>query len=88
MCCRCLCGGRSSFGTFFSFFFFPHPLTCRLHSLELGAGGGLVGLAVASGCEISKPLIMTDQQEMFSLMRHNIELNEQQSMVKPAILNW
>jgi protein N-lysine methyltransferase METTL21A len=47
-----------------------------------------VGLAVARGCEIQKPLIITDQLEMFSLMGHNIELNEMQGQVKAAILNW
>ncbi|KAI1851025.1 hypothetical protein JX265_004557 [Neoarthrinium moseri] len=56
--------------------------------LELGAGGGLVGLAVASGCELENPLYITDQLEMFSLMGHNIELNELQGRVKAAILNW
>ncbi|KAK6076119.1 Protein-lysine N-methyltransferase EFM6 [Seiridium cupressi] len=56
--------------------------------LELGAGGGLVGLAVARGCEIRKPLLITDQLEMYSLMGHNIELNELQGRVKAAILNW
>ncbi|KAF3006145.1 hypothetical protein G7054_g4713 [Neopestalotiopsis clavispora] len=56
--------------------------------LELGAGGGLVGLAVARGCEVQQPLVITDQLEMFSLMGHNIELNQMQGQVKPAILNW
>jgi protein N-lysine methyltransferase METTL21A len=56
--------------------------------LELGAGGGLVGLAVASGCEIEKPVLITDQLEMFSLMEHNIELNGQLGKVNAAILNW
>ncbi|KAL2757928.1 hypothetical protein ACRALDRAFT_1074753 [Sodiomyces alcalophilus JCM 7366] len=58
--------------------------------LELGAGGGLVGLAVASECPLQHqtPLLLTDQVEMFSLMKHNIALNNLQDRVKPMILNW
>ncbi|KAI0012307.1 putative methyltransferase-domain-containing protein [Xylariaceae sp. FL0662B] len=56
--------------------------------LELGAGGGLVGLAVASGCSIAKPLYITDQVEMHSLMEHNIGLNDLGAKVKAAVLNW
>lgn len=58
--------------------------------MELGAGGGLVGLAVASGCPLQNqsPLLLTDQAEMFSLMKHNIALNNLQDRVKPMILNW
>ncbi|KAI1085275.1 hypothetical protein F5B20DRAFT_521635 [Whalleya microplaca] len=57
-------------------------------SLELGAGGGLVGLAVASGCSIANPLYITDQVEMHSLMEHNIGLNDLGAKVKAAVLNW
>ncbi|KAI8950704.1 putative methyltransferase-domain-containing protein [Xylaria longipes] len=59
--------------------------------LELGAGGGLVGLAVARGCELGEnhpPLYITDQMEMFSLMRHNIALNELEGKVEALLLNW
>ncbi|KAI1332689.1 putative methyltransferase-domain-containing protein [Xylariaceae sp. FL0255] len=60
--------------------------------LELGAGGGLVGLAVAKGCELGgeghPPLLITDQQEMFSLMKHNIALNELEKKVEAELLNW
>ncbi|CAN8106250.1 unnamed protein product [Discula destructiva] len=58
--------------------------------LEIGAGGGLVGLAVAKGCAVSKsqPLYVTDQLEMLSLMEHNIALNEVKGRVKPMVLNW
>ncbi|KAF3058435.1 putative protein N-methyltransferase YNL024C [Daldinia childiae] len=56
--------------------------------LELGAGGGLVGLAVAKGCTIGNPLYITDQLEMHSLMEHNISLNELEGQAKAAILNW
>lgn len=56
--------------------------------LELGAGGGLVGLAVASGCAIERPLYVTDQLEMFELMKKNIALNGLDVKAEAAILNW
>jgi len=57
--------------------------------LELGAGGGLVGLAVARGCKINnQPLLITDQAEMLSLMRLNIALNDLELTVQPSVLNW
>ncbi|KAI0522007.1 putative methyltransferase-domain-containing protein [Xylaria bambusicola] len=61
--------------------------------LELGAGGGLVGLAVARGCDLGggenyPPLCITDQTEMFSLMRHNIALNKLEGKVEAKLLNW
>ncbi|KAF6839602.1 hypothetical protein CPLU01_01739 [Colletotrichum plurivorum] len=57
--------------------------------LELGAGGGLVGLAVALGCELQQtPLYLTDQDEMFELMGRNTKLNNLEDQVKPMILNW
>lgn len=56
--------------------------------LELGAGGGLVGLAVASGCAIERPLYVTDQLEMFELMKKNIALNGLNIKAQAAILNW
>ncbi|KAK5104113.1 Protein-lysine N-methyltransferase efm6 [Lithohypha guttulata] len=45
--------------------------------LEIGAGGGLVGLAVASGCLVDndKKLLVTDQIPMLSLMQKNVALN-------------
>lgn len=58
------------------------------HRLEIGAGGGLVGLAVAKGCDLRQPLYITDQLEMLSLMGHNVVLNEMEGQVKPLILNW
>jgi protein N-lysine methyltransferase METTL21A len=57
-------------------------------SLELGAGGGLVGLAVARGCNVRSPVLVTDQQEMFELMEHNIVKNDLGRKAKAAILNW
>lgn len=56
--------------------------------LEIGAGGGLVGLAVANGCSLSQPLHITDQLEMLTLMGHNVVLNNAQGRVKPSILSW
>lgn len=70
-----------------------HLLTvpiCERCSLEIGAGGGLVGLAVAKGCVVNphQPMYITDQLEMLSLMQHNVRLNEVEGRVKPLILNW
>lgn len=58
--------------------------------LEIGAGGGLVGLAVAKGCAVSQsqPVYVTDQLEMLSLMQHNVVLNGVEGRVKPMVLNW
>ncbi|KAK3360195.1 putative methyltransferase-domain-containing protein [Lasiosphaeria hispida] len=56
--------------------------------LELGAGGGIVSLAVAKGCRLNSPLYMTDQPEMELLMKHNITLNGLEGKVLPKILSW
>ncbi|KAI9811592.1 MAG: hypothetical protein M1827_005341 [Pycnora praestabilis] len=56
--------------------------------LELGAGGGLVGLAVALGCNIDQPLYITDQRNMLALMQQNVALNGLQERVIPKILGW
>jgi tRNA1(Val) A37 N6-methylase TrmN6 len=56
--------------------------------LELGAGGGLIGLAVALECPLRNPLLVTDQLEMYELMQHNIELNNLQDKAKAMVLNW
>ncbi|KAH7350856.1 putative methyltransferase-domain-containing protein [Rhexocercosporidium sp. MPI-PUGE-AT-0058] len=56
--------------------------------LELGAGGGLVGLGVAMGCKLDHTLYISDQENMVELMRKNIELNGLQSRVKELVLNW
>ncbi|PYH97746.1 hypothetical protein BO71DRAFT_317855 [Aspergillus ellipticus CBS 707.79] len=57
--------------------------------VELGAGGGLVGLAVASGCHIgSQPVYITDQTPMLPLMETNIKLNGLSSIAAAAVLNW
>jgi len=58
--------------------------------LEIGAGGGLVGLAVASGCLISdgEKLLVTDQIPMLSLMEKNIALNALESKVRALVYDW
>ena len=55
---------------------------------ELGAGGGLVGLAVAKGCRLDNALAITDQEGMLSLMQHNIQHNGLDGRVEPSVLNW
>ncbi|KAF2490721.1 hypothetical protein BU16DRAFT_621432 [Lophium mytilinum] len=56
--------------------------------VELGAGGGLVGLAVAIGSQIDQPLLITDQKPMFALMEQNIVLNGLEAKAKAAIYDW
>lgn len=58
-------------------------------SVELGAGGGLVGLAVAKGCELDAPLYITDQAPMIPLIEENIRLNKlSDSPARAALLDW
>ncbi|KAI4630563.1 hypothetical protein J4E80_001501 [Alternaria sp. BMP 0032] len=56
--------------------------------VELGAGGGLVGLAVAIGCKVDTTLHITDQEPMFELMKRNITLNDLASRVSASIYDW
>ncbi|KAH8693111.1 putative methyltransferase-domain-containing protein, partial [Talaromyces proteolyticus] len=56
--------------------------------VELGAGGGLVGLAVAQGCNTNMPIYITDQVPMLSLMQANIAINRLTSKVSAAVLDW
>lgn len=56
--------------------------------VELGAGTGLVGLALAKLCPEIKQLTMTDQTPMMSLMEQNIALNNVGHIVNAEILNW
>jgi len=58
------------------------------HILELGAGVGLVGLAVAIGCAVDHPIYITDQESMFDLMGKNIALNGLESRVVELVLKW
>lgn len=45
-------------------------------------------LAVALGCKITPPLLITDQKPMFALMERNIALNNLSSSVSAAIYDW
>ncbi|KAI7473401.1 S-adenosyl-L-methionine-dependent methyltransferase [Hortaea werneckii] len=56
--------------------------------VELGAGGGLVGLAIALGCQPDQALHITDMDSMLNLMQQNIALNELQGKVHAAVYNW
>ncbi|KAK4940053.1 Protein-lysine N-methyltransferase efm6 [Elasticomyces elasticus] len=56
--------------------------------VEIGAGGGLVGLAVALGCEVNRPIYITDQIPMFALMQKNIALNNLLGRVDAEIYDW
>lgn len=47
-----------------------------------------MGLAVALACDLQHPLILSDMEVMFELMKRNISLNELESKVEPLILNW
>lgn len=65
-----------------------YPVILTVCSLELGAGGGLVGLAVARGCRTTKKTIITDQLPMLSLMHRNIVLNSLEAKITAEILEW
>lgn len=58
--------------------------------LEIGAGGGLVGLAVAKGCLLrpDAKLVITDQLPMLSLMQKNIALNDLEASVAAEVYDW
>ncbi|WEW57947.1 Protein-lysine N-methyltransferase efm6 [Emydomyces testavorans] len=56
--------------------------------VELGAGSGLVGLAVARGCKIDSPVYVTDQTPMLALIEENIALNELSGSAIAALLDW
>jgi len=56
--------------------------------VEIGAGGGLVGLAVALGCEVDTPIYITDQVPMFALMQKNISLNGLDGRVVAEVYDW
>jgi len=58
--------------------------------IEIGAGGGLVGLAVAGGCLTSndQKLLITDQIPMLSLMQKNIALNGLAAKVSAVVYDW
>ncbi|KAI8088055.1 putative methyltransferase-domain-containing protein, partial [Gilbertella persicaria] len=56
--------------------------------VEIGAGTGLVGLAVAKVCPQLRHLVITDQIPMMQLMQENININQQAHLVSGEILNW
>ncbi|KAL1958077.1 hypothetical protein VTO42DRAFT_5117 [Malbranchea cinnamomea] len=57
--------------------------------VELGAGSGLVGLAVAKGCHVDGPMYITDQAPMIPLIEYNIQLNGlSDGQVHAALLDW
>ena len=57
--------------------------------LELGAGGGVVGLTIAKGCvKLDHPLYLTDVIELEPLMQHNISLNGLDDQVRARVLKW
>ncbi|ETI22385.1 hypothetical protein G647_06459 [Cladophialophora carrionii CBS 160.54] len=58
--------------------------------VEIGAGGGLVGLAVALGCELNdvQKIYITDQIPMLALMKKNITLNKLEDRVAAEVYDW
>ncbi|KIX92214.1 uncharacterized protein Z520_12095 [Fonsecaea multimorphosa CBS 102226] len=59
--------------------------------VEIGAGGGLVGLALALGCEDfddGHKIYITDQIPMLALMRKNIALNKLEDKVVAEVYDW
>ncbi|EXJ77470.1 hypothetical protein A1O3_09696 [Capronia epimyces CBS 606.96] len=56
--------------------------------IEIGAGGGLVGLAVALGCQVDTKIWITDQLPMLALMEKNIALNNLEGRVGAEIYDW
>lgn len=61
-------------------------IKCR--SLELGAGSGLVGLALAKADYQTSNIYITDQDPMLALMQRNIALNNLVGRVSASVLNW
>ena len=60
----------------------------KKHIVEIGAGGGLVGLAVALGCALTTKLLLTDQLPMLALMEKNIALNQLEDKVTAQVYDW
>jgi predicted nicotinamide N-methyase len=62
-----------------------------VYRLELGAGGGLVGLALAIALNDPSEthIEITDQAQLLGLMEHNIKLNKlPPELVSASILDW
>lgn len=60
----------------------------ELGRLELGAGSGLVGLAIAQACCINHTVQITDQKPMLALMQDNIRLNSLTDQVSASVFDW
>lgn len=43
---------------------------------------------MAAGCDLQTPLILTDQDVMLELMKHNVQLNELEDKATAMILDW
>lgn len=43
---------------------------------------------MAAGCDLQAPLILTDQDVMLELMKHNVQLNELEGKATASILDW
>lgn len=58
--------------------------------VEIGAGGGLVGLAVALDCDFAEgqKVYITDQIPMLALMQRNIALNHLERNVEALVYDW
>jgi predicted nicotinamide N-methyase len=54
--------------------------------LELGSGGGLVGLALSHALSIRTTI--TDQDLLLSLMTRNVELNSLSNLCTADVLDW
>ncbi|KAI9754718.1 MAG: hypothetical protein M4579_004565 [Chaenotheca gracillima] len=58
-------------------------------TVELGAGGGLVGLSLALAAPVfAAPLHLTDLPPLLNLMQHNISLNSLESLCQASVLSW
>lgn len=64
-------------------------------SVELGAGGGLVSLAIAlalrqrSDPSVNARIFVTDQEPMMALIERNVALNGlDNALVSPLLLDW
>jgi protein N-lysine methyltransferase METTL21A len=84
------CGGQLwPAGMVLSRYMLSHHQTLKgKHVLEIGAGGGLVGLAVALGCQVDSSIVITDQVPMLKLMEQNIRLNGLSTLVDARVYNW
>lgn len=85
------CGGKLwPAGELLSRYWIRQPSLKYKKILELGSGTGLAGLALAVGHPEAKDMniYITDQDNMMSLMNANITLNEENTRVHAAMLDW